>query len=221
MNDTLLAALLLLPFYAATLATDAVPRRIRWLPLGLLCALSLVAFWELARYDHGHGQLLFQVGTIGAPLGAIFGGASWGTRRFYGWPDLGPHPSRLGLWCLAILLGVLIGTQQREQDVAISKERGEDLRLQVAAWSAAHGGQAPASLAEAVPQAPRTRMGWLAPPPFELSADAKGAPRLGFPVSSRHALWVPLAGGEWEAARRDLPTRPSPVPPSPAPKESR
>ena len=202
MSDTLLAALLLVPFYAATLATDAVPRRLRWVPLGVLCAASFVLFLELTRYDHGHAQLLFAVGTIGAPLGAIFGGASWGTRRFYGWPDLGPHPSRLGLWSLAILLGVLLGARQREQDVLVSQERGEELRRQVAAWRETHGATGPASLEEAAPQAPRTRMGWFSPPPFELRADPRGAPTIVFPISSQHELRLPLAGRSWDVARR-------------------
>ncbi len=211
MSDTLLAALLLVPFYAATLATEALPRRLCWLPLGVLSAASFVLFLELTRYDHGHAQFLFAVGTIGAPLGAIFGGASWGTRRFYGWPDLGPHPSRLALWSLAILLGVLVGSRQREQDVLVSQERGEALRQQVAAWREAHGGTDPASLAEAAPQAPRTRMGCFAPPAFELALDARGVPSIAFPISSQHELRLPLAGGAWEGVRRGR-GAPCPVP---------
>lgn len=201
MSDPLIAALTLVPFYFATLATDAVPTRLRWLPLGLLCALSFLVMWELTRYDQGHGEVLFLVGTVGAPLGAIFGGASWGTRRFYGWPDLGPHPSRLGLWCLAILLGVLVGSKHREVDVRMSQERGDALIAQVEAWRKTHGGAAPASLAAAVPDAPTTRMGSWAPPAFELRAGAEGTLALVFPLSTHVEMRRTLGVGGWEVAR--------------------
>jgi hypothetical protein len=200
-TDSLIAALTLVPFYLATLATDQVPRRIRWLPLGSLCVLSFLLAWELTRYDQGHGQALFLVGTVGAPLGAIFGGASWGTRRFYGWPDLGPHPSRLGLWCLAILLGVLVGSKHREQDVRVSQERGDALIARVEAWRQAHGGATPASLAAAAPDAPTTRMGSLAPPPFELRTLEGGALALVFPLSTHVEMRRTLGAGGWEASR--------------------
>jgi hypothetical protein len=201
MSAPLLAALTLVPFYFATLATDAMPARLRWLPLGLLCALSFAAMFELTRFDHGHAEVLFLVGTLGAPIGAILGGAAWGTRRFYGWPDLGPHPSRLGLWCAVLLLGVLAGTRQKADDVAVSQARGDDLARRVLAWREAHPGATPASLEAAVPDAPRTRMGWIAPPPYALHVDAAGALALELPVSSTVVLRRPIASGEWARAR--------------------
>ncbi len=201
MPDALLAALLLLPFYAATLATDRLPARWRALPLALLCAVSLAALCELTRYDQGRGQLLFLVGTVGAPLGAIFGGASWGTRRFYGWPDLGPHPSRLGLWCLSLLLGVMAGSQWRAADVRESQARGDALLERVQAWRTAHPGAAPASLEAIAPDAPSTRMGWLAPPAFALVAEPDGGLALSFPVATHVDMRRKLGGGGWEALR--------------------
>jgi hypothetical protein len=197
MSAPLLAALTLVPFYFATMATDALPVRLRWLPLGGLCALSFAATFELTRFDHGHEEALFLVGALGAPIGAILGGAAWGTRRFYGWPDLGPHPSRLGLWCAAILLGVLAGTRQKADDVAVSQARGDEIARKVLAWREAHGGAVPPSLEAAVPDAPRTRMGWLAPPAYTLHAEPGGALVLEFPVSSTFSRRRLLASEEW------------------------
>lgn len=205
MHDALLAALTLLPFYAATLATDRLPPRWRPLPMAVLCLLSLAAACELTRYDQGRGQLLFLVGTVGAPLGAIFGGASWGTRRFYGWPDLGPHPSRLGLWCLALLLGVMVGSQLREGDVRESQARGDALLARVQAWRAAHPGAAPASLEAIAPDAPPTRMGWLAPPAFALVTEPGGGLALSFPVATHVDMRRKLDGGGWELLRARAP----------------
>src|SRR5688500_7459276 len=119
MTDGLLAALLLAAFLAATTLTDRMPPRLRWLPMTLLGIAFFAGGLEFARYDHGHPLILPWVGFVIAPVGAILGGASWGTRRFYGWPDFGPHPSRVGLACGAILFGVLLGAGMRVDDVHV------------------------------------------------------------------------------------------------------
>jgi hypothetical protein len=198
--DSLLAALLLVPFYGATLAVEKLPPRVGWIPLALLCAASVLVFHELARYDHGHPDLLFAVGYVGAPVGAILGGASWGTRRFYGWPDLGPHPSRLALWCLTILLAVMLGTRQRADDLLVTKGRAEDLRRQLIAWRDAHAGAWPATLDAVGRDTPRTALGAWDPPPFALRATPAA---LAFPVSARTAFVLRLDDGTWLEERRD------------------
>lgn len=208
-SDPLLACLLVLAFFGATTLTDRLKPVVAWAPLGLLSAGSCALMFELARYDHGHGLLFFSVGWIGAPVGAILGGASWGTRRFYGWPDLGPHPSRLGLWCAALLLGVLLGAHRWPKDLAQTQERGEALRAQLLAWSSAHEGRWPASLAEAVPDPGRTLLGAWGPPEFAVGAASDGRPVLWFPISGLRAFELDLKEGRWaQVPRRGLGQRP-------------
>jgi hypothetical protein len=206
MSDGLLAALLLAAFLTATTLTDRLGPRVRWLPMALLSAVLFTGGLELARYDHGHAFLLTWVGFVIAPLGAILGGASWGTRRFYGWPDFGPHPSRVGLACAAILFGVLLGAGMQAEDVRVSKERAEALRGELLAWRTAHGGAWPATLGEAVPQAPRSRMGAFGPPGYWLARDAAGVASIAFPLSARSMLTLGLDDGTWvRSPRRDPP----------------
>ncbi len=197
------AAALVLAFLGATTLTDRLRRPWAAAPLGLLCAALVAVFHELARWSHGQDGFFFGVGWIGAPVAAILGGASWGTRRFYGWPDLGPHPSRLALAASAVLLGVLLGTHRWPEDVARTQARGEELRRGLLAWREAHGGRWPERLEEAVPAPGPTRLGAWDPPPFELRASAGGRAVLAFPISARRAFELDLEGGGWaQAARR-------------------
>lgn len=197
MSDGLLAALLLAAFLAGAALTDRMPAPWRWLPMALVCAVFFTGALEFARYDHGHPFLFTWVGFVVAPIGAILGGASWGTRRFYGWPDFGPFPSRVALACAAILFGVLLGAGMQAEDVRVSKERAEALRTQVRAWRDAHGGAWPKALAEAAPDAPASRMGWIAPPRYALALDAPGGASIAFPLSARVRARLTLEGGIW------------------------
>lgn len=206
MSDPVLLSLGLLAFLGAALLTERLQPKVAWVPLAALCTASFLVFRELGRWDHGHAWLLNVVGFIGAPIGAILGGAAWGSRRFYGWPDLGPHLPRLALWCASILLGVLLGVGAVPADVAATQQQGEALRARLLAWREAHGGAWPRTLEEAVPDAPRTRIGGWNPPPFELVARGEGAaPLLRFAFSATRAFELDLgegAGGAWRDARR-------------------
>ena len=201
MAASLTASALLLLFLGATIATDALPRRFAWAPILGLSLLAFAAFLEMARYDHGHPEILLRIGAIGAPVVLIFGGAAWGTRRFYGWPDFGRHPPRAALVAAAIVVGVLLGARVWEEDVVESCGRGEALRGRVLAWQAAHEGRWPDALAEAAPDAPRTRLGLLDPPAFEYEAAADGTRAITFPVSAGRDMVLPLPDGKWR--RRD------------------
>lgn len=199
MSDGLLAALLAAALFLACVLGEALRPRVAWIPMALLVAALFAGALELARYDHGHARLLTWVGWVGAPVGAILGGAAWGTRRFYGWPDLGPHPSRVGLASAAVLLGVLVGSSVKRADVEESQARGEALRTAVLAWQAAHGGALPATLDEAAPRAPRTRMGGFDPPSFTLDAAGKA---ITFPITSHALLRLDLERGTWLRTER-------------------
>jgi hypothetical protein len=196
---------LLVLFLAATLAADALPRRVAWLPIALLALLAFAGAMELARWDHGHPEVLLAIGSVAAPIVLIFGGAAWGTQRFYGWPDFGRHPPRAALVAAAVVTGVLAGARIWEQDLHESRIRAEDLRARVLAWRDAHQGAWPDALADAAPEAPRTRLGLLDPPPFSYGAEAGGARVLSFPVSRDREMVLSLEDGSWR--QRDRPAR--------------
>ena len=197
MSAATLACLLLAAFFGLELARPhlpAVARRLLTLAFALLLAAGAM---EIARYDHGHPDWLQWIGWVGAPVIVIFGAAAAGVRRWYGWPDLGPLPGRLALLAGAILVGVLVGSQVKPSDVDVSVERAETLRRAIAAWRDAHGGAWPARLEDAAPDAPRTRMGWVAPPPF---AYDPGTKTLAFPIRTGAEAQVDLAtpGAPWK-----------------------
>ncbi len=197
MSAAALACLLLAAFFAFELARPrltAVARRLLTFAFLLLLAAGAM---EIARWDHGHPDWLLWIGWIGAPVIVIFGAAAAGVRRWYGWPDLGPLPGRLALLGAAVLGGVLLGSQVKPSDVDATIERGETLRRAIATWRDAHGGAWPARLEEAVPDAPRTRMGWVAPPPF---AYDPGTKTLAFPIRTGAEAQVDLAvpGSPWK-----------------------
>ncbi|MFO0932401.1 MAG: hypothetical protein U1E39_06790 [Planctomycetota bacterium] len=158
-------------------------RRARWPLLGY-ALLLLLAGVELARNDHGFADVVFPIAFVAAPVLVIFGGSAAGVRRFYGWPDLGPTPGRLAAVASALLVGVLVGTRVREADVEVSMARGRDVAL---ALAGRHEGTGvwPARLEDLFPDPPRTRLGWIAPPPFTWDP---ATARLAFAVSSRHAF---------------------------------
>jgi hypothetical protein len=190
-SDGLLAALLLAAFLTATILGDALKPRWAWIPMALLTPACAAVFLELARYDHGHADLLTWVGFVGAPVCAILGGAAW---RFYGWPDLGPHPSRLALVSAAVLVGVLVGSRVREQDIEVSKARAEALRAE---WQATGVREI---FHKELPH--RSRMGLIDPPRFALSTDAKGRTVIWFPISARSALALGEDDGRWDLVKR-------------------
>lgn len=194
MSDGLLAALLLAAFLTATILGGVLRPRLAWIPIAVVALACFAGFLELARYDHGHADLLTWVGFVGAPVCAILGGAAWGSRRFYGWPDLGPHPSRLALVSAAVLVGVLVGSRVREQDIEVSKARVEALRANRRAtkvtWLEDYGFP------------PRSRMGLLDPPPISSSTDGKGREVISFPISSRSALALGRDDGKWALVKR-------------------
>lgn len=196
MSAATLACLLLAAFLGVELARPRLrPRPLRLLVLGLALVVAAGGM-EIARWDHGHPDWLLWIGWIGAPVTVIFGGAAAGARRWYGWPDLGPLPGRLALLAGAALVGILLGSQVKLSDVRATLERGEGVRRSIAAWREAHGGAWPARLEEAVPDAPRTRMGWVAPPPF---AYDPGTKTLAFPIRTGARVQVDLAtpGARW------------------------
>lgn len=197
MSAAALGCVLLAAFLALELLRPRLPAPARRL-LVLAFALVLVAGgMEIARWDHGHPDWLLWIGWVGAPVIVIFGAAAAGVRRWYGWPDLGPLPGRLALLGAAALVGILVGSQVKPSDVDASVERGDTLRRAIAAWREAHGGAWPARLEEAAPDAPRTRMGWVAPPPF---AYDPGTKTLAFPIRTGAEAQVDLAtpGAPWK-----------------------
>lgn len=175
---------LLVAFLLAETWGERLPPRARRLPLLGLAALLLLAGLELARNDHGLADVVFPVAFVAAPVVVIFGGAAAGARRFYGWPDLGPTPGRLAAVAAALLLGVLAGTRVREADVEVSMARGREVAVALAGRRQGTGTW-PARIADLFPDEPRTRLGWLAPPPF---AWDPATARLSFPVTARVAL---------------------------------
>jgi len=171
------------------------------LALFVVGVLLFAGFLELARYDHGYEDLLFLGGFVVAPLVLILAGSLWGSRRFYGWPDLGRYPGRVALLCLAVVAGVLVGTNVKRDDVAASKQAAEAMRGRLVAWRAAHEGRWPEHLSDAVDEVPVTRLGVLAPPAYEYLVTPEEA-RLSFPVSSHLCLVLDLPTGAWREERR-------------------
>lgn len=196
MSATLGASLILIAFAAATLIADAMPKRWHWIPLAVLGGALFALFTELARYDHGQRGLLFGVGWIGAPLVAIFGGSAWGTRRFYGWPDLGPHPSRAAAMAVCILVGVMTGTKMQADDMRVSQQRAErlipaDLEANGYVWSGAYLTSHP------------TRMGWFDPPYYWSGKDEAGHKILAFHMGSDAWRIVDCETRAWRTAVKD------------------
>jgi|GEM_PF-2404097 len=175
---------LLVLFLLAETWGERLPARAKRLPLLGLALLLFVAGLELARNDHGLAELVFPVAFVAAPVLVIFGGAAAGVRRFYGWPDLGPTPGRLAAVAGGLLLGVLFGARVREADVEVSMARGRDVATALA-WRHEGTGTWPARIADLFPDEPRTRLGWIAPPPF---AWDPATTRLSFPVTPRIAF---------------------------------
>ena len=194
MSAASLGCLLLAMFFGLELLATRLPKRVRVLPLALFALALGLAAVEFARYDHGHGDWTLWIAFVFAPVIVIFGGASAGVRKWYGWPDFGPIPGRLAAVAGALLLGVLVGTQIRTSDVDATRERGEALRRAVITWKDAHAGVWPTTLAEAALDAPNTRMGGFAPPPFAYDA-------------AKHELRFPLSTDL--DARNDLTTKAS------------
>ena len=182
--DPRLSTSILIAFFAlCTLAADHMGERARKWPIVLCALLAGLAFMEIARFDHGFKDTLVWVGWIGAPLVAIFGGAAWGVRKFYGWPDFGVHPPRAAAVALAILLGVAIGSRVKAIDVRVSQERVED-----------------AARADVHTALPTSRMGWLAPPPIE-RMNTKAGDRWLFAVASDAFRVFDPASRSWRTHR--------------------
>jgi hypothetical protein len=171
--------------------------RRRW-PLLAYAALVALAGFELSRWDHGQPDWILALGFVGAPIVVIFGAAAEGVRRWYGWPDFGPVPGRLALVAGALLAGVVVGQKVKADDVEATMVRGRGIAKDVRAWSAAHGGAWPKALEDAVPAAPRTRLGWLAPPAFAFDPATR---RLSFPVRTGDPLVLAVDDPEatWKA----------------------
>lgn len=191
---------LVLLFLAADALGERLPARARAVPRLALAALLALAGVELARNDHGLASVVFPIAFVAAPIVVIFGGAAAGVRRFYGWPDLGPMPGRLAGVACGLLVGVLAGTRIREADLEASMARGRDVRTALVARHAATG-RWPATVAEALPDAPTTRLGWIDPPAF---AWDPAAARLSFPLSARTSLVLDAAtaGATWRRVDR-------------------
>ena len=198
MPTLVLAVLLLLVFAALDALGDRLPPRARRLPLALYAVALGFLGMEWARWDHGRPEWLRGIGWIGAPVVVIFGGALWGVRKWYGWPDLGPVPGRLAGVAAALLVGVLLGTRAKASDVETTLARGDAVAHDVLAWRDAHGGRWPASLEETGRRAPSTLMGLLDPPTFRYEPDG---PRLSFPLSTGRELVRDLspADAKWKA----------------------
>jgi hypothetical protein len=167
------------------------PRRILLALVGL--ALGAVAY-ELARFDHGLGIVLAFGAMVFAPVLVIFGGAAWAVRRLYGWPDLGDGPPRAAWICLFVLLGMLLGTQRRAEDVratqALADEQAFDLTRPAA-------------------QLPRTRLGWWDPPRLRRGRDEEGRVVVAFPLAEMGTMtpWMWRVAGEAQW-RHDSSARP-------------
>jgi hypothetical protein len=183
-------------FLGATLLADVARGAWKAAPVLVLAAVAFWAAVEIARYDHGFTDVLVKVGWVGAPVVLIVCGALWGSRRFYGYPDLGPHPGRAALVALAIVLGVQVGRSLSLGDAAESERRALAIERDVLAWRDGHGGAWPATLAEAAPDAPTSRMGSVRPPPFAYAREGEGA-TLAFPLSGGRRRVRLLGQGTW------------------------
>ena len=187
MPATLVLLAYALAFLAATALANRLPSTMRFLPHAVLAALSLGLFFELARYDQGYPGVLYTVGFLAAPIIAIFGGAAWGSRRLYGWPDLGPGPPRAALIAAAVLAGVLWGVRHKERDVRETEAR-------VNAWINA-GAKGPP---------PRTTLGFVAPPPVAQRTNPDGTVRWSFPLGNDRWRERDPASGTWRTAHQHL-----------------
>lgn len=201
MSAASLGCLLLAAFFGLELLSTRLPKRIRLVPLAAYAIGLGFGAVEFARYDHGHGDWTLWIAFVFAPVVVIFGGAAAGVRKWYGWPDFGPIPGRLAAVAGTLLVGVLVGTQIKASDVELTRERGEALRRAVRSYRDAHGGVWPATLAQAAPDAPTTRMGGFAPPPFAYDAAKR---ELRFPLSADLEARNDLAAevSTWERVRR-------------------
>ncbi len=205
----LAASVLVVLFAGASMLADTLRPRWRPVPLLLLGALICFVMIELTRFDHGHGEAYWLLSMIIAPLVLIFGGSAWGTRRFYGWPDLGPHPSRAAFIALCMLLGVLVGGSLQRADIERSQITAGEVRTKLLAWRDANEGAYPVTLEEAVSPVPRTSLGMLAPPAFEYGLDSEGMPLVAFPLQTDRWFALHVEKGTW--AVRGKPVRPFPV----------
>lgn len=204
MSPLMAVTALVVLFAGASLLADTLRPRWRPVPLLILGAGVFAVLLELTRWDHGLTDAYWMLSLVVAPIVLIFGGAAWGTRRFYGWPDLGHHPSRAAFVALCMLLGVLVGKQLHEDDVRASQRRAESVRAAVIAWRNAHEGTYPANLADAIDPVPSTALGALAPPPLAYGRDQAGRPLLAIPLRADAWLALDLDSGAW-ALRRSAP----------------
>jgi hypothetical protein len=132
-----------------------------------------------------------------APAVAIFCGALWGSRKFYGWPDAGPIAGQAALIACLVLCAVLIGTRVKSQhDVPASKRKAEELAGLVRTWSERNSGMWPASFDEAGIPPTRSSMGLLFPPHFEFEI-VHQRPRIGFPIGGRRRLILDVLARDW------------------------
>ena len=137
----------------------------------------------------------------------ILGGALWGSRRFYGYPDLGSVPSRAAAVAAVILLAVFIGVQAKQKDVQETQARAEALREAWLEWVQKNEGRIPATLETFAPDAPPTRMGMIAPPPFQYGRSTHFPVAIGFPYGdSQHAV-LDLKSGKWNHPREEAQTQ--------------
>lgn len=201
------ATVLVTLFAGASLLADTLRPRWRPVPLMLLGAALFAIFLELTRHDHGHGEAYFWLGYVLAPVVLIFGGAAFGSRRFYGWPDLGAVPSRAAFISLCILLGVLVGVQMRGDDIGESTDRAAHMRVELRSWRDANGGTWPPSLDAALDPVPRTSLGALNPPPYDYGRDARGNAVLAIPLGVEKWYTLDLESGKWNS--RPVPPRPA------------
>jgi hypothetical protein len=166
-------------------------------PPAVVAVLLGLAAFDLARYDHGLGDAVFAVAWVGAPVAAIFAGALWGTRRLYGWPDLGPLPGRVAASAVAILVGFFIGTRIADiHDIPESKRIAEGLRNRVVSWRSDNAGQWPDSLDDAGFREVKSAMGTVMPPPIGYEREGGGAV-LVVPLSRGKRLVLDLETGSW------------------------
>lgn len=171
-------------FWGASALAERLRRGAQWVPHALLAALAFVLFFEITRYDQGYPELLTWIGFLVAPVLAIFGGAAWGSRRLYGWPDLGPMPSRIALVAAAVLVGVLLGMRQKPDDIRESENA-------LKGWVQAGAQGDP----------PATKLGFLAPPIAEKGVDAKAGATWGFPVGNHHWRVLHVTDMSWHTVQ--------------------
>lgn len=205
MSLFLFTATLLLLFLAFTLWIEKTPVG-GWIGLGLLAVAAGYCFYELARYDLGYPEVVAWIGWLACPIIVIFGASAWGTRRFYGWPNLGPHPGRAALVAGAIVLGMLAGADQHVEDERTTLRLVREIHAKLEAKAKASG-HWPTSL-EAVGHADAmSSMGSVEPPPIRYGLDHNGQPALAFAVSSSVYRTLELVHGDLRLS----PDRPRPI----------